>query len=123
DGAQIVRISGCPNGCALPYTAEIGSVGRSGDLYVLYVGGSHLGTRLGVPVAEMVHGKDLVPTLRPLLLAFREQREPGEHFGDFCHRIGSEHARRLVANEAVDGNGAAFYGADDADTALTQDAA
>ena len=123
DEAPIVRITGCPNGCARPYTAEIGIVGRSGDLYVLYVGGSHLGTRLGVPVAEMVHGKDLVPTLRPLLLAFREQREPGEHFGDFCHRIGSEHARRLIANGAVNGNGTAFYVADDADEALAQGAA
>jgi sulfite reductase (ferredoxin) len=118
--APIVRITGCPNGCARPYTAEIGIVGRSGDLYVLYLGGSHLGTRLGVPIAEMVHGKDLVPTLRPLLLAFREQREAGEHFGDFCHRLGLEQGRRIIAKGTVNGNGAAFYVAGDAEEAVAQ---
>ena len=53
EDAPVVRMVGCPNGCTRPYTAEIGIVGRSGDRYVLYVGGSHLGTRLGAPLADV----------------------------------------------------------------------
>ncbi|MBI3304311.1 MAG: NADPH-dependent assimilatory sulfite reductase hemoprotein subunit [Deltaproteobacteria bacterium] len=123
DEAPVVRVTGCPNGCARPYTAEIGIVGRSGDLYVLYLGGSHLGTRLGVPVLEMVRGQDLVPSLRPLLLAFREEREAGEYFGDFCHRIGPEQARRIMADCTANGNGAAFYVVTDGDEVREQGAA
>ncbi|MCV4677091.1 sulfite reductase subunit beta, partial [Escherichia coli] len=42
-----VRMTGCPNGCARPYSAEVGLVGRSLNSYTVYLGGSHLGTRLG----------------------------------------------------------------------------
>lgn len=121
--APVVRVAGCPNGCARPYTAEIGVVGRSGDRYVLYLGGSHLGTRLGVPVVEMVRGQDLIPTLRPLLLAFRDEREENEHFGDFCHRIGAERARRLIASGASNQNGTARYLISDQANTLAQDTA
>lgn len=94
--APVVRITGCPNGCARPYTAEIGLVGRSGDHYVIYLGGSPVGTRMGAAVADLVSLKDIIPTLRPVFVAFRENREPGEHFGDFCYRLGTEALRRLV---------------------------
>jgi sulfite reductase (ferredoxin) len=104
--APVVRITGCPNGCARPYTAEIGLVGRSGDHYVLYLGGSHVGTRLGVAVADLVSLKEIIPTLRPVLLAFRTQRLPGEQFGDFCHRLGAEAIRQLLAQAITQGNGA-----------------
>ena len=117
-----MRMTGCPNGCARPYTAEIGLVGRSGDRYVLYLGGSHLGTRLGVPVVEMLQSKDLGPTLRPLLRAFRAARTAGEHFGDFCHRLGAEEMRRLIAQGTGNGDGVPFAVVGDKDQALTQDA-
>ena len=123
DEAPVVRITGCPNGCARPYTAEIGIVGRSGDHYVLYLGGSHLGTRLGVPVVDMVRGQDLVPTLHPLFLAFREEGADGEHFGDFCHRIGLERARRIMASHPLNGNDAAFYVVRNDEEGLEQEAA
>ena len=99
--APVVRITGCPNGCARPYTAEIGLVGRSGDHYVIYLGGSHVGTRLGVAAADLVSLKDIIPTLRPVLLAFRAQRHPGEQFGDFCYRLGAEDVRRLIAQRTL----------------------
>ena len=106
--APVIRITGCPNGCARPYTAEIGIVGRSGDNYVLYLGGSHLGTRLGFAVADLVPGKEIIPTLYPTLIAFRSERESGEHFGDFCHRLGPERLRQLVnQREANEKSGAA----------------
>jgi sulfite reductase (ferredoxin) len=101
--APVIRITGCPNGCARPYTAEIGIVGRSGDNYVIYLGGSHLGTRLGVAVADLVPGKEIVSTLYPVLVAFRTERYSGEHFGDFCHRLGPERVRQLMSTQvAVD---------------------
>jgi sulfite reductase (ferredoxin) len=99
--APVVRVTGCPNGCARPYTAEIGIVGRSGDNYVLYLGGSHLGTRLGVAVADLVPSKDIIPTLYPVLVAFRSDRQSDEHFGDFCHRLGAERVRQLIDTKAA----------------------
>jgi sulfite reductase (ferredoxin) len=104
--APVVRITGCPNGCARPYTAEIGLVGRSGDHYVLYLGGSHVGTRLGAAVADLVSLKNIVPTLRPVLLAFRAKRLPGEQFGDFCHRLGAETVRQLLTHTTTQENSA-----------------
>ena len=112
--APVVRITGCPNGCARPYTAEVGIVGRSGDNYVLYLGGSHLGTRLGFVVADLVPGKEIIPTLYPTLIAFRSERESGEHFGDFCYRVGPERLRQLVNRREADGKtGAAVILSDD----------
>jgi sulfite reductase (ferredoxin) len=83
-----VRVTGCPNGCARPYTAEIGIVGRSVDLYAVYLGASHLGTRLGALFAENVPRRDIVHLVRPALTFYARERLPGEAFGDFCHRVG-----------------------------------
>ena len=96
-----IRMTGCPNGCARPYTAELAFVGRSLDKYNVYVGGSFEGTRLVQEYAEMVAGDDLVTMVKPLLEHWREARRSGERFGDFCHRVGLEslrdHAEGVVA--------------------------
>ncbi len=92
-----VRMTGCPNGCARPYQSDIGLVGRSGDKYTVYVGGTALGNRLNFMLCDLVPRSAIVPTLRPLLVHFREQRTPEESFGDFCHRIGEDGLRRLVS--------------------------
>ncbi len=96
-----IRMTGCPNGCARPYTAELAFVGRSLDRYNVYVGGSFEGTRLVQEYAEMVSGDDLIATVKPLLGYWREARGEGERFGDFCHRVGldmlREHAEGVVA--------------------------
>jgi sulfite reductase (ferredoxin) len=91
--ALSVRVTGCPNGCVRPYQSEIGIVGRSGDKYMLFVGGHHRGHRLNFEVKDLVPRAAIVPTLRPLLVHFREERRPGEGFGDFCHRLGAERLR------------------------------
>ncbi len=83
-----VRMTGCPNGCARPYTAEIGLVGRRKGRYDLHLGADAIGSRLNVLVAEAVPEDEIVPTLRPLLEAYRSDRLNGEGFGDFCHRTG-----------------------------------
>jgi sulfite reductase (ferredoxin) len=91
-----VRMTGCPNGCARPYQSDIGIVGRSGDKYALYLGGRVLGDRLNFLFKDLVPLKDIVPTLFPLFDAFKERRQPGESFGDFCARLGLEGLRELT---------------------------
>jgi sulfite reductase (ferredoxin) len=97
--AITVRITGCPNGCARPYNAEIGIVGQSIDMYAIYLGGSHVGTRLGFVYADNVKRGSLRSTLRPVIQFYKESRAAGEAFGDFCHRIGLESLR--AQGEAV----------------------
>lgn len=92
-----IRMTGCPNGCARPYTAELAFVGKSLDKYNIYVGGSFEGTRLVSEYAEMVSGGDLVGTVTPLLRFWREDRKRGERFGDFCYRVGLESLRDYAA--------------------------
>ncbi|HEX6926572.1 MAG TPA: NADPH-dependent assimilatory sulfite reductase hemoprotein subunit [Longimicrobiaceae bacterium] len=85
-----VRMTGCPNGCARPYTADLAFVGRSLNKYVIYVGGNLEGTRLGTEYASLVPLDQLVTTVRPLLERFRDERREGERFGDFWNRVGVE---------------------------------
>ncbi|HOL72808.1 MAG TPA: NADPH-dependent assimilatory sulfite reductase hemoprotein subunit [Bryobacteraceae bacterium] len=89
DGLPVtVRVTGCPNGCARPYTAEIGIVGQSVDMYALYLGGSHLSLRIGALFTDRVRREEIGAALRSAFVLFRERRNPGERFGDFCHRVG-----------------------------------
>ena len=87
DAALTVRMTGCPNGCARPYTADLAFVGRSLNKYAVFVGGSMLGTRLGMQYADLVPRDRLVPTVRPLFERYRDERLEGERFGDFCDRV------------------------------------
>ena len=93
DSTATVRMTGCPNGCARPYTAELAFVGKSLDRYNVYVGGAFEGTRLVTEYAELVPGGELLPTVVPLLRYWKDARRPGERFGDFCHRVGVERLR------------------------------
>lgn len=86
----VVRMTGCPNGCARPYLAEVGLVGTLPDHYQLWLAGSPRGDRLARVFAEKVHIAQVLPLLRALLLAFRQERFADESFGDFCHRVGFE---------------------------------
>jgi sulfite reductase (ferredoxin) len=83
-----LRTTGCPNGCARPYTAEIGIVGVSVSLYTIYLGGSPVGTRLGSVFATNVKRADLAARLRPVIEYYARSGYPRESFGDFCHRVG-----------------------------------
>lgn len=91
-----VRMTGCANGCARPYIAEIGFVGRVIGKYDIFLGANVAGTRLNARFCEMVPFDDLVPTLRPVLELYRDERLPGERFGDFCHRVGIERLKEAV---------------------------
>lgn len=83
-----VRMTGCPNGCARPYTADLSFVGRSLGKYQVYVGGNLEGNRLAELYADLVPLDAITATVRPLFERFRDERLPGERFGDFWARTG-----------------------------------
>jgi sulfite reductase (ferredoxin) len=91
-----VRMTGCPNGCARPYQGDVGLVGRSGDKFTVFVGGRMLGDRLAFPLQDLVPQAQIVPLLTPLLACFKDARQPGESFGDFCQRLGLQDLQALI---------------------------
>jgi sulfite reductase (NADPH) hemoprotein beta-component len=82
----IVRATGCPNGCARPYMAEIAFVGKGPNKYQIYFGGNEASTRLNWVYKDSVKGEDLLNELRPVLARYVQERQANERFGDFCHR-------------------------------------
>jgi len=88
DDDIVIRMTGCPNGCARPYLAEIGLVGRNPGLYNLYLGAAFNGSRLNKLYAEDVDKVRIVRLLEPLFARYAKEREEGEHFGDFAIRAG-----------------------------------
>lgn len=90
----IIRMTGCPNGCARPFLAEIGLVGRGPGIYNLYLGAAFDGTRLNKLYRQDVGHDEIVDALRPLLLAYARDRAAGERFGDFAVRKGIVAATR-----------------------------
>lgn len=84
----IIRMTGCPNGCARPYLAEIGLVGRGPDAYNLYLGGAFDGTRLNKLYAQDVREAQILALLEPLFGRYAKEREQNERFGDFLVRAG-----------------------------------
>ncbi len=93
----VVRMTGCPNGCARPYMAELGFVGSAPDAYQLWLGGSPNQTRLATPYMERLHQNDLETQLEPMFVYFKESRETEESFGDFCNRVGFDAIREYAA--------------------------
>lgn len=83
-----IRMTGCPNGCARPYIAEIGFVGRAPGKYNLYLGGGFHGERLSKLYAPSVKGSESTEILRPIIEDYAKNREKGERFGDFTIRAG-----------------------------------
>ena len=76
-------------------------VGRSLDKYVLYLGGDVAGTRIARPFQDLLPLGKVASTLRPMLVRYKEEREDGEGFGDYCDRVGFEYLKALVAAEAA----------------------
>ncbi|MGE5191207.1 MAG: NADPH-dependent assimilatory sulfite reductase hemoprotein subunit, partial [Deltaproteobacteria bacterium] len=98
-----VHMTGCPNGCARPYTPDIGLVGKAaGEKYTVYLGGNAEGTRLAYIFKDMVPKDDIVPLLVPVFERFQRERVNGESFGDFCHRLGKDALAPAAAEEPVE---------------------
>lgn len=89
-----LRVTGCPNGCARPYLAEIGFVGKAPGKYALYLGASYEGTRLNRLFAHSVTLTDALSLLGPLIRRYSKERREGERFGDWCNR-------EVLPNEAT----------------------
>jgi sulfite reductase (NADPH) hemoprotein beta-component len=84
----VIRMTGCPNGCARPYLAEIGLVGKGPGRYNLYLGAAFDGSRLSKLYAEDVDHAAIIRELDPLFAAYASERKAGVHFGDFVIRAG-----------------------------------
>jgi sulfite reductase (ferredoxin) len=91
-----VRITGCPNGCARPYAGDIGIVGRMPGFYALFVGGDFEGTRLNSLLVDRVPYAQVAPKLGQLFAVFAAERNTGEGFGDFCHRVGADRLKAAL---------------------------
>jgi sulfite reductase (NADPH) hemoprotein beta-component len=81
-----IRMTGCPNGCARPYIAEIGLVGKGPERYNLYLGGAFDGSRLSKLYAEDLGHDAIVAALDPLFAAYARGRDDQERFGAFLIR-------------------------------------
>jgi len=100
-------MTGCPNGCARPYTAEIGIVGQSTNMFSLYLGGSPMGTRLAELLRHEIAMEHLPGVLSPIFDAYAAERLLGERFGDWASRRGVAHLREMRK-----ATGALFMGTD-----------
>jgi sulfite reductase beta subunit-like hemoprotein len=87
-------MTGCPNGCARPYTADIAFVGRSLGLYNVYVGGGLGGDRVVDLFRADVRVDDLLESVRPLLVRWASERGRGEGLSDFYQRLVGRSERR-----------------------------
>jgi sulfite reductase (NADPH) hemoprotein beta-component len=85
----VIRMTGCPNGCARPYLAEIGLVGRGPGTYHLYLGAAFDGSRLNKLYAADVGHQRILELLGPLITRYAKERTRGERFGDFVIRTGT----------------------------------
>jgi sulfite reductase (NADPH) hemoprotein beta-component len=81
-----IRMTGCPNGCARPYIAEIGLVGKGPGTYNLYLGAGFAGDRLGCLYRDNIAEPEILEVLRPLFVRYAEDRQTDERFGDFLVR-------------------------------------
>ena len=88
DEPLVLRITGCPNGCARPYLAEIALIGKAPGRYNLHLGGDGRGQRLNVLYRENVDEPAIMAALDDAFARFAAGREPGERFGDFAWRAG-----------------------------------
>ena len=87
-----IRMTGCPNGCARPYIADIGLTGRAPGKYNLYLGGGFHGQRLGQLVLENVGEEAILAKLGSVIAHYARERNPSEHLGDFALRAGYQNA-------------------------------
>ena len=93
DEEIVIRMTGCPNGCARPYMAELGFVGSAPNTYQIWLGGTPDQTLLAKPYVQKLQLDGLEDFLTPLFTYFRDNRQSGEGFGVFCNRVGFEELR------------------------------
>lgn len=92
-----IRMTGCPNGCARPYNADMALVGKAKDRYSLYVGGGWLGNRLGYIYKDLVPDDVVIDEMIGVFAAFKANRLEGETVGEFCTRVGKDDLAVMAA--------------------------
>ncbi|CAJ2679796.1 unnamed protein product [Trifolium pratense] len=92
----VVRITGCPNGCARPYMAELGLVGDGPNSYQVWLGGSSNQTSLARTFMDKVKLHDLEKVLEPLFYHWKQKRQSKESFGNFTSRLGFEKLKEFI---------------------------
>ena len=97
----IIRVSGCPNSCSRPETAEIGLIGKGNNQYSLHVGGSGFG-RMGLEVISPVKLPEVASVLGRLLSGWKADRVQDERFGDWALRCGVDELRGLLTQSGAE---------------------
>ncbi|PIA53610.1 hypothetical protein AQUCO_00900288v1 [Aquilegia coerulea] len=92
----VIRITGCPNGCARPYMAELGLVGDGPNSYQIWLGGTPNQSSLARTFMNKVKIHDLEKALEPLFYCWKRKRQQKESFGDFTNRVGFEKLQHIV---------------------------
>jgi sulfite reductase (ferredoxin) len=85
-----IRMTGCPNGCARPYVADVGLVGRTVGKYNIYLGGNLEGTRINKLYRELIVGDEIGKELEAVFKSYLAERQPNERLGDWADRVGVE---------------------------------
>ncbi len=94
--AFTIRMTGCPNGCARPYNADIGLVGKTKGKYTLFAGGALLGNRLSYIYKDLVPETEVHTELIGIFAAYKANRQNGETLGGFCTRVGRDQLEAMV---------------------------
>ncbi|KAJ7273357.1 hypothetical protein C8J57DRAFT_1317637 [Mycena rebaudengoi] len=84
----VMRMTGCPNGCARPYVAEVAFVGKAPGTYSMLLGGGYYGQRMNKIYRETVTEREILAILGPMIKRYALERFEGERFGDFTIRAG-----------------------------------
>ena len=84
----VMRMTGCPNGCARPWLAEVAFVGKAYGTYNMYLGGGYHGQRLNKLYRSSIQEEEILEIMKPMLRRYATDREDGEHFGDWVIRAG-----------------------------------
>jgi sulfite reductase (NADPH) hemoprotein beta-component len=84
----VMRMTGCPNGCARPWLAEVAFVGKAYGAYNMYLGGGYHGQRLNKLYRSSIKEDEILGIMKALIKRYSLEREEGEHFGDFVIRVG-----------------------------------
>lgn len=84
----VMRMTGCPNGCARPWLAEVAFVGKAYGAYNMYLGGGYHGQRLNKLYRSSIMEEEILDVMRGLIGRYARERGEGERFGDFVIRVG-----------------------------------
>jgi sulfite reductase (NADPH) hemoprotein beta-component len=92
----VMRMTGCPNGCARPWLAEVAFVGKAYGAYNMYLGGGYHGQRLNKLYRSSIKEDEILAIMKPMLKRYATERNEGERFGDWTIRAG-------IIKETTDG--------------------